>query len=150
MAKKKNAVRLLTAVIAMVMIISTIFTVHMSATGTTYYGSSPSINKLNGNIDLGTEKLYNEAVIYKLPDNIKESDDISVIIQTYSETLLDAYDKSGSSLTFAEYSLTDEAAEVRRSILAENERIMSRLDGINYSAGEIGRASCRERVCALV
>ena len=81
MAKKNTKVRILTAVIAMVMLLSTILTVQMSATGTTYYGSSPSINRLNGNIDLGTEKLYNEAVMYKLPDNVKASDDLSIIIQ---------------------------------------------------------------------
>ena len=136
MAKKNNAVRVLTAVIAMVMIISTIFTVHMSATGTTYYGSSPSINKLDGNIDLGTEKLYNEAVIYKLPDSVKESDDISVIIETKSEALLDAYDKSGSSLSFGEYVQTAEAGEVRKGIIAESDRVKNKLEGINYTVGE--------------
>ena len=136
MAKTKNTLRVLTAVLAMVMIISTIFTVHLSATGTTYYGSSPSINKLNGNIDLGTEKLYNEAVMYKLPDNVKETDNLSIIIQTKSETLLDAYDKSGSSLSFGEYVLTDAADGVRENILAENEKIEKKLDGINYASGE--------------
>ena len=136
MAKKKNMVRVLTAVIAMVMIISTIFTVHLSATGTTYYGSSPSINKLGGNIDLGTEKLYNEAVMYKLPDNVKETDDLSIIIQTKSETLLDAYDKSGTPLSFGEYVLTGEADGVRERILAESEKIEKKLDGIDYVSGE--------------
>ena len=136
MAKTKNTLRVLTAVLAMVMIISTIFTVHLSATGTTYFGSSPSINKLNGNIDLGTEKLYNEAVMYKLPDNIKETDNLSIIIQTKTETLLDAYDKSGSSLSFGEYVLTDAANGVRENILAENEKIEKKLDGINYASGE--------------
>ena len=136
MAKKNGKVRVLTAVIAMVMIISTILTVHLSATGTTYYGSSPSINKLSGNIDLGTEKLYNEAVMYKLPDTVKESDDISIIIQTKSLTLLDAYDKSGSSLSFGEYVLTDAAESVRGDILAESEKVKNKLDGIDYKPGE--------------
>ncbi|MBP3401657.1 MAG: leucine-rich repeat protein [Clostridia bacterium] len=136
MAKKNYTVRVLTAVIAMVMLISTLLTVQLSATGTTYYGSSPSINKLNGNIDLGTEKLYNEAVMYKLPDSVKEYDDISVIIQTKSETLLDAYDKSGSSLSYGEYVLTDEAADVRGEILAQSEKLKQRLDGISYEVGK--------------
>ena len=90
MAKTKNTLRVLTAVLAMVMIISTIFTVHLSATGTTYYGSSPSINKLNGNIDLGTEKLYNEAVMYKLPDNVKETDDLSIKVESVVDHRIDS------------------------------------------------------------
>ena len=136
MAKKNYTVRILTAVIAMVMMISTVLTVNPSATGTTYYGSSPSINRLTGDIDLGTEKLYNEAVMYKLPDSVKEYDDISVIIQTNSETLLDAYDKSGSSLSYGEYVLTDEAAAVRGNILVQSEKIKNKLDGISFKVGK--------------
>ena len=136
MAKKNNKVRLVTAVLAMVMLISSLLALPMSATGTTYYGSSPSINKLTGNIDLGTEKLYNEAVMYKLPDSVKESDDISIIIMTKSETLLDAYDKSGSVLSFGEYVLTDEASEIRTDILKESDKVQKKLDGIDYKLGE--------------
>jgi len=135
MAKRNKKIRIFTAVVALVMLISSIMTIHLSATGTTYYGSSPSINKLNGNIDLGTDKLFNESVMYKLPDTVKESDDISVIIQTNTSTLLDAYDKSGSSLSFGEYSLTDEAEAVRGKIFADSELIRQKLDGINYELG---------------
>ena len=136
MAKKKITVRVLTAVLVMVMLITTFLTVHMSATGTTYYGSSPSITQLTGDIDLGTEQLYNQAVMYKLPEAVKEDFDISVIIETKSTTLLDAYDKSGSSLSFGEYVLTDEAADVRESILSASGRIEKKLDGISYTLGE--------------
>ena len=136
MAKKNKIIRALTAVIALVMIVSTLLTVPMSATGTTYYGSSPSINQLFGNIDLGTEKLYNEAVMYKLPDNVKESDDLSVIIRTKSTPLLDAYDKADTHLSFSEYVLTGEAESIRNKIIAETSGVEKKLEGISYTLGE--------------
>ena len=136
MSKKNKRVRLLTAIMAAVMLISTVLTVTMSATGTTYYGSSPSISDVSGSVDLGTENLFNESVMYKLPDTVASTDDISIIVQMKSEALLDAYDKSGSKLSFTEYSLTDEAEKVRQNISADAEAIKSKLHGINYRLGE--------------
>ena len=135
MAKKNTKIRLLTAVLAMVMMISTLLTVHMSATGGTNYGSSPSIQQLTG-VNLGTEQLYDPNVMYKLPDTVQASFDISVIIETKSQTLLDAYDKAGSSLSFGEYVLTDEAQSVRDSIVSESNSIIEKLCGIDYQLGE--------------
>ena len=136
MAKKKRLLRIVTAALALVMMFSTVITVHLSASGTTYYGSSPSINQLTNKIEMGTESLYNESVMYKLPDTIKEYDDISIIIQTTAKTLLDAYDASKSTLTFGDYTLTDEASDVRYAILAESDRVKNKLQGISYTEGE--------------
>jgi len=136
MTKKNRKIRVLTAVIAAVMLISTVLTVYLSADGTTYYGSSPSISNLTGSVDLKTENLYNESVIYKLPDTVKESDDLSIIVQTKTETLLDAYDKSGSSLSFSEYILTDEARKIKNDIYSNSEAVREKLDGISYTLGE--------------
>ena len=136
MSKKNRKVRLLTAIMAAVMLISTVLTVSLSASGTTYYGSSPSISNVSGSIDLGTENLFNESVMYKLPDTVASTDDISIIVQMKSEALLDAYDKSGSKLSFTEYSLTEEADKVRDSIKADADSLKTKLEGINYQLGE--------------
>ncbi len=136
MSKGNKRIRLLTALIAMVMVISTIMTVHLSANGKTYYGSSPSISNVSGSVDLGTEKLYNESVMYKLPDTVKESDELSIIVQMKTTTLLDAYDASNSNLSFTEYVLTDEAEIVRNKIIADANALRENLYGISYELGE--------------
>ena len=136
MSKKNRKVRLLTAILVGVMLISTLLTVSLSASGTTYYGSSPSISDVSGSINLGTENLYNESVIYKLPDTVEVDDDISIIIRTQSTTLLDAYDKSGKGLSFTEYALTPEAESVRKQIAYESNNLLGNLSGINYKLGE--------------
>ena len=135
MSKKTRKVRLMTAVLAALMLISTLLTVTLSANGTTYYGQSPSISDVTGSINLGTENLFDKSVMFKLPDAVKETDDISLIVQMKSETLLDAYDKSGSKLSFPEFSLTDEANAIRDSIEAEAASIRNDLTGINYELG---------------
>ena len=136
MSKKNRKVRLLTAIMAAVMIISTALSISLSATGMTYYGSSPSISNVSGSIDLGTENLFNESVMHKLPDTIKSTDEISIIVQMKTEALLDAYDASGSKLSFTEYSLTDEAAAVRGNINAKANSLRNKLNGIDYTLGE--------------
>ncbi len=127
---------MLTAVLAAVMLISTVMTVTLSASGTTYYGSSPSISDVSGSVNIGTENLLNQSVMYKLPDTIDVEDEVSIIIKTQSTTLLDAYDASGSSLSFTEYVLTDEADEIRKNITAESTGLRQRLSGVDYQLGE--------------
>ncbi len=136
MSKKNAMLRLLTSMIAAVMLLSTVLTVTLSASGTTYYGSSPSISDTTGSVNLGTEQFYDQSVMQKLPDTVKADDDLSIIVMTKTETLLQAYDKSGSSLSFTDYSLTDEADAVRESINAEANSIQSALTGIDYELGE--------------
>jgi len=136
MSKKNRKVKLLTALLTAVMIISFVMTVHLSANEEVYYGQSPSINNTTVSLDLGIENLLNQSVMYKLPDTIKVEDDISIIIQTKSTTLLDAYDKSGSSLSFTEYSLTSEAAAIREQIAAESMDVLDNLTNIDYQLGE--------------
>ena len=136
MANKSKKIRLLTAVLTAVMLISTVMTVTLSANGTTYYGSSPSISDVTGSIDVGTENLLNQSVMYKLPDTVEVDDEISVIIKSQSSTLLDAYDKSGSKLSFTEYVLTTDADRVRENILAETAALQNLLAGIEYTVGQ--------------
>ena len=136
MSKKNRKVRLLTAIIAAVMLVSTVLSITLTANGTTYYGSSPSISNVSGSVDLGTENFFNESVMYKLPDTVKSTDDISIIVQMKSQALLDAYDASNSKLSFTEFVLTDDAQKVRDSIDAEAKSLMNELSGIDYQLGE--------------
>jgi hypothetical protein len=74
--------------------------------------------------------------MYKLPDTVKPSDDISIIVQMKTDALLDAYDASGSKLSFTEYSLTDEAQKVRENIAKDADTLKGKLKGIEYTVGE--------------
>ena len=127
---------MLTSIIAAVTLLSTVLTITLSANGTTYYGSSPSISDTTGSVNLGTENFYDKSVMQKLPDTVKSTDDISIIVMMKSETLLDAYDSSKSNLSFTEYSLTGDAEKVRENIKAEADSLKNELAGIDYQLGE--------------
>ncbi|MBO7196462.1 MAG: leucine-rich repeat protein [Clostridia bacterium] len=160
MSKKNRKVRLLTAIIAAVMLISIVLSITLSASGTVYYGSSPSINNVTGSLNMGTENLYDKSVIYKLPDSVKPSDDISIIVQMKDDTLLNAYDASGSKLSFSEYILTEEANKIRENISSKADALKSKLS-VDYQNGQsynivmsgfelIIKASDFETVCKAV
>ena len=74
--------------------------------------------------------------MYKLPDNVKESDDISIIVQMKSTSLLDAYTASGSPLSFTNYVLTEDAENVRKNIREQAMALREELRGISYELGE--------------
>ena len=87
------------------------------------------------NVDITS--YFNKDVVQRLPDTVKDGDQISIILSTNEENVLDAYDNSGSSLSLSEYVNTTEAQDLRRSINATNESILADLSkkGISYENG---------------
>ncbi|MBP3376469.1 MAG: leucine-rich repeat protein [Clostridia bacterium] len=88
-------------------------------------------------IDTNKEQYLNSSVMYKLPDTVKDTDDISIIIRTQSTSLLDAYDAGDMDMSFPEYAYSDEADRVAAGILDEKKEILSSVDGakIDYTLG---------------
>ena len=50
-----------------------------------------------------TQGLLDDSVAYKLPDAVKDNDEISVIVKMETESLLDAYNDEGSNGTVAQF-----------------------------------------------
>ena len=97
---------------------------------------SDSIIKLTDKeIDKNLSQFIDSSVMYKLPDTVKDSDSISVIIQTKEASLLDAYEAGDRALSFTEFVYSDEAALVEDKILAEKQAILALFDdkNINYT-----------------
>ncbi len=137
MAKQNKILRLLTGILLAAIILSTVFTVYLSATSGRDYGSSPSISQLN-NININTEDYYDGTVIQKLPSSVKEDDEISVIIEMPTITLMDAYDASKTKVSFAEYTKTASATEVRKAISDNAKKLQDKLTaaGVSYTLGQ--------------
>ena len=136
MAQKKRVMRVAISATVLLLVISMVisFGIFNKADGET---SHPFIELFEGNINTNKEQYYNNSVIHKLPDTVKLTDDISVIISTKSTTLLDAYDNSGSKLDFEEYVYSAEGDSVKAEIARENSDIVNQLDalGVNYKMG---------------
>ena len=138
MARQKTKLRILTGILTAVIVISTVFSVYLSATANDYSGTASSISKIESLIKNPAENYYNSSVMYRLPDAIDKNQEISLIIQLPTVTLLDAYNDAKTDESFAEFVKTDRAYEVMRDIRDDvsNLEFKLSLGGIDYTVGE--------------
>ena len=79
------------------------------------------------------------SVMFELPDNVKDDDEISVIITVDVVNLMDAYEGTDKTMSFSEYVLNSvDAEKVRTDIALEKKEFLDKLDksGIMYTEGE--------------
>ncbi|MBQ8177959.1 MAG: leucine-rich repeat protein [Clostridia bacterium] len=99
--------------------------------------AEPYIKLSNKDIKVNLSDYFNSQVVQQLPDTVKDSEYISVILSTSDKNILDSYDKSGSNLTLQEYFLSDDATAIRRNIDTTNASILADLkkNGLSYDNG---------------
>ena len=104
--------------------------------------ANSNITLLDKEIENDLEQFIDSSVMYKLPDTVSDTDEISVIIKTNKTSLLDAYEKSDMSVSFTEYAYSADAEKVSDSILEEKNSIRADFDGIelDYTTGADYRA----------
>ncbi len=77
--------------------------------------------------------------LFRLPQSVRNDQEISVIITVDQPNLMDAYEESGKTLSFSEYAQdTARAQKLAGSILEQKARILKNLDekGVEYTLGE--------------
>ena len=97
------------------------------------------INRLDDSIALDYTEYLDSSVAFQLSDNIKDDEQISVIITVDVINLMDAYECSDKTMSFSDYVLySEDAAAVREQIAQEKLRILTAMDdqGIAYTLGE--------------
>ncbi len=99
--------------------------------------SSP-INLFGDKIQTNRDQYLNSSVVMALPETVKDTDEISVILQVKENALLDAYLQAGSSLSFAEYAATAEAEAHRADAEARREALLDDLasSSLSYTEGK--------------
>ena len=134
---QKRLIPIVTTVVLLVSLLTTVFaTLLTSATGKNY-GSSPYISLLENPVDIDESQFYDGTKVFKLPSTVKDTDELSLIVQMSERSLLDVYDSKAWNMSFSEFYLTDEAAAVRENITARaNEKLLLLQEkGINYDTG---------------
>ena len=132
--KSRKKLSILISVVILVAILATILVPTVSAT----YESSPFITLFDNELNTDYSKFFSSAITQRLPEGIEDDEEISLIIQTKHKTLLDAYDASGSELSFADYCLTEEGTKLLKEMEGEYDKLISALDlkGVDYQIGE--------------
>ena len=88
---------------------------------------------------LDLEKYLDSDVVSKLPSNVKDDQEISVIVTLDVEDLLDAYEKTDKSVSFGEFALqSDNAKNIENAISEKKEEVLNKLDelAIGYEVGD--------------
>ena len=99
----------------------------------------PTFHRLDG-LKVDYEKYLDNSVMYRLPEGIRDDEEISVIITLDQVNLMDAYEGTDKVMSFTDYALTStDAQNLRASIAADRAALLEKLDaqGIGYSTGEV-------------
>ena len=136
--KMKPQVKLFRAVIVLLVAVTVLFgaTAMPRAQAAVYQSSSI---KLRDDIKVDYKEYLDNSVMFPLPAGVGEDEQISVIITVDVINLMDAYEQTDKTMSFAEYALcSDEAAGLEALMADEKARILAKLDdlGISYTTGE--------------
>ena len=87
------------------------------------------IEKMENAPAVDLEKYADSSVAFRLSDNIREDEEISVIITVDVPNLMDAYEGTDKTMSFTDYALeSEEAAAIESRIAAEKARILAVLE----------------------
>ena len=60
--------------------------------------AASSVDKINAGVDSGIENYFDENVVTKLPDTVKENDVISVIVKMNVDSVVDVYNEGNKNI----------------------------------------------------
>ena len=138
MRTKRRLLTLIVTVLLLFTVILAAFSPWVSAeVGSKDYGSSPYFGLFDEAVNFDRSQYYSNA-IYPLPEGVDDEEEISIIVQTKKQALLEAYDESGLDISFTDYCNMPEANAVREKVDEDIEALTALLDeqNIPYTVGE--------------
>ncbi len=96
--------------------------------------------KENNDLKLNLDSFLDKNVMYKLPDGVGDDEEISVIITLDVINLMDAYEKTDKTMSFADFALkSEEAKQIRQEIEVKQAAILKELGqkAISYKEGKV-------------
>ncbi len=94
--------------------------------------------KERDDLSFNLEDYVDTNVMYKLPDGVSDDEEISVIVTLDTINLMDAYEATDKTMSFADFALTsDKANEINKEIAERQAKILETLDqkAITYRVG---------------
>ncbi len=130
--------RIVAMLVLVVTLLSVVFSLTLSAWRASGVEEAPFIRLIDGIIDYDRTQLYDDSVIYQLPDTVNEDDDLSIIVKMEGVSLFDAYQKSDKSLSMLEFATSSEGQSIVSNIGVDTQRLIAALDesDLDYTAGK--------------
>ncbi|MBQ9085427.1 MAG: leucine-rich repeat protein [Clostridia bacterium] len=132
---KKTLAKVTSSLLVVLLAVVMVFSVSADALNSFAYSEAGYIKEITG-VDPNYKQYLNSSVMHKLPEQIGDDEEISVIVMLENPALLDTYDGKGGE-TMLDYYVSDEATELREKILDEKAKLTLALDEkeILYSTG---------------
>ena len=133
MKNRKTIARLSLCVLSMLLLVTTFIASNLAPVT----DSLSAIRRLDGSVNTNIKNYLDSSVAYKLPDTVKSTDEISVIVQVTQKSLLEVYQSTSPDMSFTEFANSDEADAIREQIAAEKAALLSDLEGteLAYTLG---------------
>ncbi len=134
--KKKWMKRVSISILSFVLLITVLIAVG-DMTPLTAYANASYIKDISDVADFDIDDYLDKSLIYKLPESVNEDDYVSVIVYLDNPSILDAYDNTDKTMSLGEYSVTDDAENIRTAISERRADILDKLDELNieYRSG---------------
>ena len=129
MKSKRTLTRLTLCVITLVMVVSMVVVSHLQP----ITDAQSNFKLFDGQIQTNISDYLDSSMVYKLPEGVKDTDRISVIISLTQESLLDAYEATNPDMSFTEFANSEAADAIRAEISKKSEEIISDLDNATFS-----------------
>ena len=137
--KKQNSIRLWQSAIVILLAAALLAGVVVTPHAQTERYRASSIEKLDG-LKVDYSDYLDSSVMYQLSDSIRDDEEISVIITLDQMNLMDAYEATDKTMSFADYALhSQDAVTLREKIQGQKAQLLAKLDeqGIAYEEGEL-------------
>ena len=137
--KKKSLTNVIRASCVCILVVAILFGVFAAPGGQVSGYNASYIQKLEDAPKLDLQDYLNNSVAFRLPDTVKDDDQISVIITVDVANLMDAYEAGDKTMSFKDYALhSEDAAEIDKQIASEREKVLAQLDEqkISYTTGD--------------
>ena len=136
---KKNFAKAVCAAVAAVLAVATVLCIVATPGYQTGSHGASHISKLDNAPAIDLKEYLDSSVTHKLPDTIRDDQQISVIITVASDSLLDVYEQTDGSVPFGQFVAgSAQAAQIRERISEERDQILSALEQqkVSYTLGE--------------
>ena len=132
--KNRMRIRLVTVAMAALMVLSaSAAVIAWLIPGTTV--NEGGVRPFEGNLITNRDQYLDSSVMYKLPETVKDTDELSIIVEVKEQPLLEQYKASSSGMTFTEFAFSEEADAVRSRIAAEKEALVTSFREADLSFG---------------
>lgn len=138
MNRRRKLTLVISTLLLLVSIVTTTVVSALSGAVDGDLGASPYINNLGNSLKVDSSKFYDGTVIQRLPDSVKDTDELSLIIEINDNAILDAYDSTDTTMSLSEFYGSETAVAIRKNTAKKAMELCGKLSekGINYALGE--------------